>query len=300
MSPGRRSMLMMVAFVFLWTAVELLAAALLVRYSPYQVVWFRYGVHLAAMCLFFCWTDPASMWRTARPARQWLRSLLMLCMPASWIMGMQYGVAPDTLMVVFWTCPLLVMVLAHLLLGERAPLVVWVAGGLSCLGATLMFVHGALSWSLGLLFPFAMALSFSLYVVMTRSLRHEPLRVNLFYTALGVFVLLTPAMPFLWGTPSRLDLLAMVGVGLLGWLALFALDRMAAAAEVSRSAPLLSLQPAFLVGMGGLLGHTVSGWRALVGAAIILAAAFVLWWAEGKWQFRQGTGPWAQMARSAD
>jgi drug/metabolite transporter (DMT)-like permease len=300
MSPGRRSMLMMVVFVLLWTVVELLAAGLLVRYSPYQVVWVRYGVHLAAMLLFFAWTEPASLWRTARPARQWLRSMLMLAMPSSWIMGMQHGVASDALMAVFWTSPLLVMVLAHLLLGERAPWVAWVAGALSCVGALILFVHGGLSWSLGLLFPLGMALSFSLYVVMTRSLRHEPLRANLFYTALGVFVALTPAMPYLWVTPSRLDLLAMVGVGLLGWVTLFALDRMAATAEVSRSAPLLSLQLFFLVGATWLTDHTVSGWRALMGPAIILAAALALWWGDGKWQFRQGSGPWARMVQGAD
>ena len=153
MSPGRRSMLLMLAFVLLWTTVERLAADLLARYSPYQVVWVRYGVHLAAMLLCFGWTEPASLWRTARPTRQWLRSMLMLGMPASWIMGMQHGVAPDTLMAIFWTSPLLIMVLGHLLLGERAPSAVWVAGALSSLGATMLFAHWPLPLSLGTVVP---------------------------------------------------------------------------------------------------------------------------------------------------
>jgi drug/metabolite transporter (DMT)-like permease len=300
MSPGRRSMLLMLAFVVLWTMVELLAADLLVRYSPYQVVWVRYGVHLAAMLLCFGWTEPASLWRTVRPTRQWLRSMLMLGMPASWIMGMQRGVAPDTLMAIFWTSPLLIMGLGHLLLGERAPSTVWAAGALSCFGATMLFAHWPLPLSLELLFPLGMALSFSLYVVMTRTLRHEPLRVSLFYTALGVFVALTPAMPHLWVTPSRMDLLAMVGVGLLGWATLFALDRAAAAAEVSHSAPMLSLQLVFLAGAARLAGDAGSGRRALVAPVIILAAAYFLWLGDGKWRFRQAPGPWARMVQGKD
>lgn len=295
MSPGRRSMLLMAGVVFLWTVVELLAASLLVNYSPYQVVWMRYGVHLAAMLLVFGWTQPASLWRTARPARQWLRSMLMLGMPASWIMGTQRGVEPDTLMAVFWTSPLLIITLAHLLLGERAPWQVWLAGALSCVGASLLFVRGPLPMSMELLFPLGMALSFSLYVVMTRTLRHEPLRANLFYTAVGVFVALSPVMPGLWRTPSALDLLAMIGVGLLGWVALYALDRMAATAEVSQSAPVLSLQLVFLLAASWLAGHPVSGWRAVAGLAMILAVAILLWFGEQKSRVLQGHGPWAPM-----
>ena len=41
----------------------------------------------------------------------------------------------------------------------------------------------------------AMALSFSAYVAMTRSLSSEHVLANLFYTALGVFLALTPLMP---------------------------------------------------------------------------------------------------------
>lgn len=294
MSGGRRSMLLMAGFVFLWTVVELIAGSLLVKYSPYQVVWMRYGIHLVAMLLVFGWTQPASLWRTARPARQWLRSLLMLVMPASWIIGTQRGVHPDTLMAVFWTSPLLILALAHLLLGERAPWQVWLAAALSCAGANLLFVRGPLPMSINLLFPLGMALSFSLYVVMTRTLRHEPLRVNLFYTAVGVFVALTPVMPGLWRTPSALDFLAMLGVGLIGWVTLYALDRMAAAAEVSQSAPVLSLQLVFLLSASWLAGHPVSGWRAVVGPAMILAVVMVFWLGERNWRVRQGPGPWAR------
>jgi drug/metabolite transporter (DMT)-like permease len=224
----------------------------------------------------------------------------MLVMPASWILGMQHGVQPDTLMAVFWTSPLLIIVLAHLLLGERAPAAVWAVGGLSCLGASLLFLRGPLPLSLQLLFPLGMALSFSLYIVMTRSLRHEAIRANLFYTALGVFVALSPLMPSLWVTPSARDFLAMVGVGLLGWVALFALDRMAAGAAVSLTAPVLSMQLVFLLGAGWLAGHPDLGWRAAAGPAMIVGLALLLWRSEPAWRVRQVAGPWSGLVRGTD
>jgi hypothetical protein len=81
---------------------------------------------------------------------------------------------------------------------------------------------------------------------------------------------------------------------------LFALDRAAAAAEVSHSAPMLSLQLVFLAGAARLAGDAGSGRRALVAPVIILAAAYFLWLGDGKWRFRQAPGPWARMVQGKD
>ena len=87
MSPRRRAMLLMLGFVTLWALIEAMAAHVLRRYSPYQVVWTRYAVHLLLMLLVWGWRQPATLWRTGRPVFQLARSLLMLGMPASWIIG---------------------------------------------------------------------------------------------------------------------------------------------------------------------------------------------------------------------
>ena len=99
-----------------------------------------------------------------------------------------------------------------------------------------------------------MAVTFSLYVVMTRSLRSETTRANLFYTALGVFLMLSPAMPSLWIMPTLPHFAAIVGVGLLGLATLYALDRLAAAAPVSVSAPFAYLQIAVTAGLAVAAG----------------------------------------------
>src|SRR5690606_32806849 len=223
MSSHRRAFLFMLVFAGLWAAIEILAWKVLQRYSPYQVVWTRYAVHLLLMLLLFGWREPAALVRTRRPVFQLLRSLLMLVMPASWIMGVQAGLSGETVMSVFWISPLLVLALAGLFLRERAPLALWLAALSAGLGALLVHPLPALPPARLLVYPLAMALSLSAYVVMTRALRGEATRCNLFYTALGVFLALSPAMPGLWQAPAPLDLAVMVAVGVLGCLTLYAL-----------------------------------------------------------------------------
>ena len=279
MNANRRAILLMVAFVLLWAAIEAMAAQVLAQYSPYQVVWTRYAVHLALMLAVWGWREPASLWQTRRPVFHLSRSLLMLGMPASWVIGMQMGVPANTVMTVFWVSPLLILGLAWVFLKDRVPVAIWVATLIAGLGGLL--VHGlhSLPSPALLVFPFSMALCFSAYVVMTRSLRTETTRTNLFYTAVGVFVALTPAMPDLWITPSLPDLATMVAVGLLGYVALFTLDRMAAAAPVSISAPFAYLQIAFTVPLFFIagLGHDMSIRRTALGLLMIAGAALFVW-----------------------
>ena len=270
-------MLLMALFVALWAAVEELAAGALQRYSPYQVVWTRYVVHVLFMVAVWGWREPASLWKTGRPVFQVLRSMLMLGMPASWIIAMQLGVGGGTLMSVFWMSPLLILAFAKLFLGERATWLLWIAALVACAGAWLL-TGPSLPASLSLLFfPIGMAVTFSLYVVMTRSLRSETPRANLFHSAFWVALLLTPAMPTLWITPAPQDLLAMIGVGLLGFAALFALDRMAAAAPVSVSAPASYLQLVFSIAIAWLFGHGHGGQWTAMGALLISGAVLFVW-----------------------
>ena len=132
-----------------------------------------------------------------------------------------------------------------------------------------------------------MAASFSLYVVMTRSLRTETTRANLFYTALGVFIALSPLMHAVWITPTRHDFVVMVAVGVIGLACLYALDRAVAAAPASESAPLTSTQAVFTLGAGAVLGHFHSSPAVWAGLALVGAAAALAWWCASQLTVRQ-------------
>lgn len=276
MTSVRRSLLLMGIFLVLWAGVEMIAAHILSRYSPYQVVWMRYAVHLCVVLGYWGWRTPPP-WATRRLSFQLVRSLLMLGMPACWVISMQSGVRSDTLMALFWTAPVWILALSALFLRERASLRLWIAALLATAGTQLLFGPALPSSAAAIVFPLGMALTFSLYVVMTRSLRFEPIRSNLFYTAAGVFAALTPFMPFVWKTPPVSDLVVIVAIGVLGFFALLSVDRMAAAAPLSSSATFASLQPAGLLVFAYLMGETSLHARLSFGILLIVGVALYLW-----------------------
>ena len=288
MSAERRGMLLMIAFVVLWTLVELVAARLVAAYTAYQVVWMRYGVHLALMWAWWGWREPASLVRTRRPGFQLARSALMFVMPISWFLGTQAGVPIGTTMALFWLAPLMTLAAAAFWLREPAGARTWAVALVAATGAALFYLPLKLperNWLL--LAPMAMGLSFALYLVMTRSLRTEPRRANLFYTALGVFVLLTPVQPFIWVTPGWGDLARFVAVGVIGYLTLLVLDRLAAAAPWSVTAPACFLQLALSIGLGLALGHFAFDGANLAALALTCAPLALLFAARPAAQVRQ-------------
>jgi drug/metabolite transporter (DMT)-like permease len=268
---------MMTGFVGLWTIVEALAAPMFGHISPYQIVWTRYGVHLLFMVAIWGWRDPGSLLRTRRPMYQLGRSLLMLCMPASWIIATQRGVEQGTLMTLFWLAPLLVLAMAHAFLREPVAIRYWIVAIVMFLGVCLIVGPFQITSISDLVFPLAMAGSFGLYVVMTRGLRDETVQANLFYSALGVFCCLTFLMPVIWVTPSMKEFAALVGVGLLGFGALLALDRAVTAAPLSASAPFLYVQIPLTMMFAMLLSQVTPGIRSICGLAFIAAAAVYHW-----------------------
>lgn len=277
MNDARRAMLLMTGFAVVWAVIELMAGGVLRRYSPYQVVWTRYAVHLLLMLAIWGPREPRRLWRTARPAWQLSRSLLMFGMPASWVVAMQQGVPVGTIMAVFWFSPLAILALAAALLRERIPAWLWAATALACAGAYLAHEPGRIDAAHDLLLPASMGLCFSLYVVMTRSLRGEDVLANLFYTALGVFLVLTPAMGWLWVWPTPFDALVMVAVGVFGFVALWLLDRACAAAPVSLSAPFNFVQIAVFSSVAVLGGLVHLHSPRLAAAGLLLIAGVLIW-----------------------
>lgn len=284
MNAARRAILYMTGFAVMWAIIEVMAGSVLKRYSPYQVVWTRYAVHLLLMLAIWGLREPRSLWHTSRPVYQLARSLLMFGMPASWVMAMGHGVPMGTIMTIFWFSPLAIVVLARWWLREDVPVWLWAASALACVGAFLTHEPAVLNSAGDLLMPASMGLCFSVYVVMTRTLRGENVLANLFYTALGVFVVLTPAMGWLWVWPTATDALVMVAVGALGFVALWLLDRAAAAAPVSVSAPFNFVQIAVfstVAVLGGVL-HLQSPRRAAVGLLLIAAVSLFIWVRAGR------------------
>ncbi|NIM40829.1 MAG: hypothetical protein GTN84_07730 [Hydrogenophaga sp.] len=276
-TPDRHGLMLTTAFVALWAAEEALTGLLMGRYGLDQIVWMRFVWHIVLLYLLFGRREPALLWRTQRPLFQLARAAMMVGMPACWIMGLHRGLSPAVLMSVFWIAPLMILALARLFLGERASPTVWLAALLACAGVFALTGPHALPQPLLLVFPLGMAMCFSLYVVMTRALRRERTRTNLFYTGLGVCLALAPLVPSGWVTPTPLDVGLVGAVALLGLGGLFALERLTAAAPVSRTAPLVYLQIPFALGFAWALELHDPSLRTLAGVLFTVVVVLYVW-----------------------
>ena len=264
-------------FVAFWMIVELLGAHLQKTYSGYQIVWTRYVVHLAFMLAVWGRMRPLALLHTRRPVFQMARSLLMVVMPAAWLVSLSRGVAPQTMGACLLLTPLLVLLAATIALGERPSRTNWSVAVVLAVAAGIFALLGDVP-AMTLAFPLAVAVSLGLYIAMTRSLRDEGTLTNLFYTALGVALVLTPLMPRIWVWPGLHDWLVLAAIGLAGFASLLALDRATATAPASSLGPVLGALFAVSLLIDLLSVRLMAGGTALAALSGALVIACVLLW----------------------
>lgn len=262
------------AFTLAWALIELVGPAAGV--SPYQVVWTRYGVHLALVLLIFGRRDGLTLVRSAQPAREVFSSLLMLGMPVCFLWAVRHMPVGNTI-AVFWLAPALVVAIAATFAGRVGGLPTVAAVAVGLLGALLICKPDARALAPVALLPLGMAACFALYLVTIGSMHHEPVRTKLFHTAFWVFASLTLVLPHFWHTPTPRGLAAMVVIGALGYVGLYALDLALEALPAAVLAPVLYTQLAWDVSLRALLRthlHAPAPDAAtLVGTLLVIAAA---------------------------
>jgi drug/metabolite transporter (DMT)-like permease len=224
MTDAIKGALCMSLFGVLWAVIELLGGSLSSDYSPYQVVWSRYLVHIllslaAMLALRHSLSVRTGLWRV-----QLLRSSTMLVMPVAFVAAMHAGPAGSVWSMV-WLAPLLAMAAGRWLQGTALRGTDWAAAALCFAGAALVWQPGvplslqSAAWAL------AAAASLAAYLILTTALRADSVWLSLFYTALVPLVALSFLMPALWAPVSLRFALVCLTIGATGWVALLALDK---------------------------------------------------------------------------
>jgi len=215
-------------------------------YSLYQVVWVRYATHLLFMLLVFFPRNGIKLVFTPRLGLQLLRAVMMLIMPVSFILAVDY-MSAGNILTIFWLSPLILIALSMFLLKEKVSWHYYLLAvfGLACI---IVLTHPNRSFNaIGVILSLAMGLSFSLYLILTRMLRDEPTLTNLFYTAVGVLVPLSLRLPAFWKPLTWQSGFMMALVGMLGFLLLWLLDKSLEMISVAVSAPFLYSQMFWIV-----------------------------------------------------
>jgi drug/metabolite transporter (DMT)-like permease len=264
-----RAVALVCVATFLAAAIETLGELFAQPHPAQEVVWARYGFHLILLFGFLGVRGRARQAvRTARPALQILRGLLMLGMPAFFVLAAS-RLSLALVWSEFWIAPLVMLLLAPLLLAEHPGRRQWLVALVAFAGVVLMTGWGADGLHWAELLPLGMAACFGAYVLLSRELSHEPISASLFYTAICPFVPLTLLIPFFGGLPGPRDIALMAAIGGLSVLFFWAIDRACEMADVSMLAPLFFLQPLWQLPLRfGLLGEK-PGRAALVGALVV-------------------------------
>lgn len=245
----------------------------------FQVIWFRFVSHAAASLLVLGPKRTARSLRSARPALQILRSILLFATTAFNFAALQY-LQLDQAATIFFLTPFIVALLAGPILDEwvgwRRMLAIMV--GFSGVILITRPGFGGIHWAV--VYSFGATLCYACYTIATRYLaRHDPSFVTHVYSPLAGVVMLAPLGLSVWQWPPDLPTwLLLISTGVSGGLGHYLLIL------AHRRAPAPVLAPFTYLGLlfQSLAGYLVfsdvpSPWTLAGGAVIIGSGIYLLY-----------------------
>jgi drug/metabolite transporter (DMT)-like permease len=220
---------------------------------------------------------PGAM-RSAFPVIQLMRGLLLIAEICLMVVAfVKLGLIETH--AIFVCYPLLVSMLSGPILGEKVGWRRWAAVLVGFVGVLIILNPGSGVFSVWALFPFASALMFAIYGLLTRyAARRDSSVTSFFWTGVVGAIAITPFGLTHWQSMSAGDwglMAALCCTAVLGhWLLIKAYDL----AEASAIQPFAYFQLPFVSLLGFLLFSETLRLNVLIGAAIVVGAGlFTLW-----------------------
>ena len=247
------------------------------RYSPWQLTWCRFFVHLLVLLpIVFLKFDRRELW-PRKPVLQIGRGAFLMLATALFFGALARIPLAETL-ALFFCYPFLVALLSPWLLGEHFEPRLWIAVTVGLAGIFVILRPGFVAFDWGALLAIGAGGTYSLYFIATRKLSGtaHPL-VTLLYTAVFGAVVLSALAPSFWVSPEAEDLPYMAGIGLVAalghYLIILAFER----APASVLAPLGygEIVMAVLIGYFGF-GDLPDRWTWLGIGIVVASGSYVL------------------------
>ena len=238
-----------------------------------ETAWFRFVttvvVVLAAMAFT---TGFRGGLRTKRPGFQLLRGFLQVTSTLGFLFALSAARIVDVTATVF-SAPLMVTALSILLLGERVGPRRWLAAIVGLIGVLIVIRPGSSLFNPALLWAVLGALLWALVLIVTRKLSGgENSTTTMAYSSIVGLVVLTVMLPFIWVTPTFMQAVICLFLGLFyaagHWLIIIAFRY----ADASVLAPFNYFQLVFVAAIGVIVyGEAPDGWG-MAGIGIIVAS----------------------------
>ena len=274
---------------FFFAVMSALARVLADEVPSGQIVFFRSAFGLLPLLVWLLWTRRlAPALAPRQPVGHMMRGLIGV--GSMWLSFAALAFIPLAEAIAFtYTTPLVVVILAAILLGERVPAFRWGVLGVGFSGIILMlwpsFSHASLGSGdgplTGAILALAGAVGAGFALTQVRQLtRSETAESIVFYFSVVSSCVGLATLPFGWVMPDARMLAILIGLGASGGVAQICMTLATRYAPASIVAPLnyATLLWATLFGVA-LLGEWPSG-LVVLGAAVVVGAGLALIWRE--------------------
>ncbi len=288
---GQGGIALILVTLLLFVSMDTLVKYLVQRNPAPVLIWLRFLVHMVvAAGIMLAVPRLRHLVRSKAPARQLLRSALLLSTTSSFFFGLKYLKFAD-LVVLNQAAPLIVVVLSVFFLGEKVGPRRWL-GVLVGFAGVLIVLKPGFGFEWASLFGIASAIIYAVYQIMTRSLSlADHTMTTFFYTASVGSVVMAAAAPFFWQTPIWSDAILACLPGIFGGFGHLLLIMAFARSEASLLAPYFYTVIIWATLLGWALFGEVPDVATFVGAGLIVTAGFYVWHRERRLMKIRGQVP---------
>jgi drug/metabolite transporter (DMT)-like permease len=278
-NPLRGVALVMVA-TFLFAVADTLGKHLAILHFTALILAARYAVNFALVTVIMWPRNRAVLWQTHRTGLVILRGLCLALASITMLMALRLMPVAETVAIIY-IAPVLVMLAAGTVLGERVGLMGWISAALGFAGVLLIARPGSGLDPAGVALALVNACFATGYILLSRILsRTESTMALMFHTAL-VGSIVFVAVVLILGTgplPGAIDAMLMLGLGSLATAGHLLFTSAYREAPASTLAPVNYMHIAFATALGWLVFQHVPDALGFIGMAVIAVAGLLAAW----------------------
>jgi drug/metabolite transporter (DMT)-like permease len=273
-----RGLLLFVGALLLFAGMDTTTKFLSATHSVPVIMSMRYIVHFLLMVALVAPREGKALMQTTRTGLVLVRGASLAV--GSLFVGLALHRMPvaETTAIIFLS-PMVVVLLARPLLGERIGALGWIAAAAGFIGVLMVAHPGGVLDTGGVIYALCSVGALASYQLLSRTLvTTERTITMLFYTAMVGSIAFGMMLPWFWvdTAPTPLEWLLFLGMGVAGGLGHFLYTAAYRHTQASLLAPLNYLQLLWAVLLGWLVFDHVPDHLSIIGMCVIAASGLMI------------------------